>query len=301
MWVINALAVCYIVHKRIKMGLPFLKFWVSIHVHISSSSTDHRDCLRCHKGLLIMNKPTFCHFAFAKIRTIIFLGDVKNSTRKVDPPPPTVLIIKHQGITDVQRELKMQLNFQHIRKILRPVLWQWRISHIIFYWSRPHKLNFTLWSTKVGIQTRESCLFPFIVAYLAPWQWPPSPHPFFLNVTLSLWLSLHLFITISDRVRGEFNDLMLTAKWVLGKRATIWPADLLASALRGACLNVRLSPGMAHKRPEECWGLGLIASAEGITWSFITLMSHVTLFTKKKKETLSSPVDASHDHDAKLC
>lgn len=99
---------------------------------------------------------------------------------------------------------------------------------------------------------------------------------------------------------GEFNDLMLTAKWVLGKRATIWPADLLASALRGARLNVRLSPRMAHKRPEERRGLGLIASAEGITWSFITLMSHVTLFTKKK-ETLSSPMDACHYHDAKLC
>lgn len=34
------------------------------------------------------------------------------------------------------------------------------------------------------------------------------------------------------------------------KRATIWPADLLASALTGTRLNVRLSPGMAHKRPE---------------------------------------------------
>lgn len=37
-----------------------------------------------------------------------------------------------------------------------------------------------------------------------------------LNFTLSLCLSLHLFITISDWVWGEFNDLMLTVKWVLG-------------------------------------------------------------------------------------
>lgn len=38
------------------------------------------------------------------------------------------------------------------------------------------------------------------------------------------------------------------------KRATIWPVDLLASALPGTLLNVGLSPGMAHKRPGEGWG-----------------------------------------------
>lgn len=80
------------------------------------------------------------------------------------------------------------------------------------------------------------------------------------------------------------------------KRATIWPAELLASALNSVRLNVRLSPGMAQKR--DAWRVleGGNFKAEVLGNSMVIHHINESCHFIYKKETFS-PLDDPHYHD----